>query len=162
MQVLETHHAYLTAYEVLQVVKKRRDAAHPYNDSRDAKYLGEYRRIARARDLLIPSLLAHSPPGTVENGEDDVGQRIAEFTQEIMHLVPEISPQQIRDIIAYQPKNELQLNAIFMKANEWEIIQYHVHPIFELIDKYFPPEEIDPEPEPEAEKQPEPEPEPAK
>ncbi|EAY01972.1 hypothetical protein TVAG_431130 [Trichomonas vaginalis G3] len=140
MQVLETQHAYLTAYETLQVIKRRRADAVVYDDARDAKYLGQYQRVDIARASMIPSLLDHCPDGTSEFQDDHrIAHQILKFTEEIQNRIPNISPFKIRDLIANRPENEQQVTAIFSSNEDYAFIADHINDVIELVQTYFPP-----------------------
>lgn len=141
MQILETEHAVLTAYEVLKIISARKKDAKPYKDTRDRKYLSEYNRISQAREMMIPTLLAHAPAGTKENEDDDVGGRIREFCNEVQALNPQILPFQIRNLISVRPRNIFEMACLFPTEDEWGTISDQVEDIIELVNKHFPDEE---------------------
>ena len=154
MQVIETQHAFLTAYEVSKVVEKRLNAARPYNDSRDKKYLGEFKRVEMARKNLFISLNANAPEPLEDDPNDDVGKRIVKFVEEIQKVVPGISSNQIRDLIAYRPTNSAQINAVFSSQEEWDFIAEYEQEVIDLVNTWIPrkekiisPEEADEEAE---------------
>lgn len=139
MQVLETQHAYLTAYETLQIIKRRRADAGIYDDARDAKYLGQGQRVDIARAAMIPSLLDHCPDGTSEFQDDHrIAHQIVQFTNDIQNRIPNISPFKIRDLIANRPENEQQVTAIFSSNEDYAFIANHIDDVIELVQTYFP------------------------
>ena len=87
MQVIETQHAFLTAYEVSKIVEKRLKHCRPYNDARDKKYLGDFKRVELTRKNLFISLNENSPQPLDDVPDDDVGQRIVKFVEEIQEQV---------------------------------------------------------------------------
>ena len=142
MQILETDHAVLTAYEVLKIINARNKDARPYKDTRDRQYLSEYNRISQARMMMIPTLLAHSPDGTKEDEEDDVGSRIKDFCNEIQALNPQITPFQIRNLISVRPRNIFEMACLFPTEEEWGMISDQLDSIIELVNKHFPEQKI--------------------
>ena len=138
MNVIETQHAFLTAYEVSKIVEKRLKHCRPYNDARDKKYLGDFKRVELTRKNLFISLNENSPQPLEGVPDDDVGERIAKFVEEIQELVQGISPNQIRDLIAYRPTNSAQINAIFSSQEEWNFIADYEQQVIELVNKWIP------------------------
>ena len=141
MEILETNNAVLTAYEVLKIVSARNKDARPYKDTRDRPYLNDYERITQARNMLIPTLMAHSPSGTVEDGEDNVASEIKSFCSDIQELNPHITPFQMRNLISVRPRNICELACLFPTEEEWGIISDQSEEIIDLINKRFPSDE---------------------
>ena len=138
MQVIETHHAYLTAYEVGKIVDKRLRAAKPYNDPRDKKYLSDFKRVEMARKNMFLSLDANCPEPLEGVEDDDIGMRIKNFVKEVQEVAPGISPEKIRDLIAYRPTIDAQIIAIFSDPDDWEFIQEYEEQVLELVKKWIP------------------------
>ncbi|OHT04643.1 hypothetical protein TRFO_27780 [Tritrichomonas foetus] len=138
MEIVETNHAVMTAYEVLRVVKMRQKAAKPYRDSRDKEYLNDYNRIREAREHVIPSLLAHCPEGTLEDGNDGIDAKIPEFCERIQELNSKITPFQIRNILSVRPRNTCELACLFPTEEEWGTISAHSDMIIDLVNEIFP------------------------
>lgn len=142
MEIIETQHAFLTPYEVYQVIKDRTNAAKPYKDGRDFELLGDYNRVYTARLRCVETLIANSPEGMIDdfdNEEDDeIGNRIAEFSNEIAELLPKINPHQIRNLIAVRPKNNMELCSIFPTEDDWNMVADKCNEIFELVNRNFP------------------------
>ena len=138
MEIIETNHAIMTAYEVLQVVRTRRKEAIQYKDNRDKDYLFEYDRVQEARTLMIPSLIGNSPDGTKENGKDGYDEKIPEFCERIQEMNARITPFQIRNILSVRPRNTLELGCIFPTEEEWGTISSQADSIIELVNSFFP------------------------
>jgi len=128
----------MTAYEVLQVIKERKRTSKPYSDGRDVEHLGNFSRVDRARSMLIESLLGHSPSGTSEDGKDQIGEQILSFSIRIQKIIPSISPNQIRSLIAIRPSNSFELASIFSTPDEWSIVAMNVDEIIQEIEIFFP------------------------
>jgi hypothetical protein len=140
MEILETGHATLTAYEVLKLVKRRDKDARPYKDARDHEYLGDYQRVQQARSQLLPSLMAHSPERTKLDRPDGVDLAITQFCAEMQELCAEISLFQIRNLLSVRPRNDSELACIFPTPEEWATIAPHSDAVLALIARQFPPE----------------------
>lgn len=138
MEVLETGHAMMSAYEVLRVVKKRQKGARKYMDGRDKQYLGEHERVQRARDNLIPSLLAHAPEGTEEDGNDKIAEAIPRFCRDVQKLCPTITLFQLRNVLAVRPRNPSELACLFPTDDEWGEIAEVADDIVECVRQCFP------------------------
>jgi hypothetical protein len=138
MEILETKHAYLTGYEVSRILSKRIREERVYKDSRDQKYLSSYEDVDAFRKNLFISLDENSPEPLPNESDIDIGQRIYNFSVEIQKEIPGISPQKIRDLIAYRPNNESQVNAIFSTQEEWDFLESREKKIIELVQKYIP------------------------
>ena len=137
MKVLESQHAYLTSYEVLQVIKLRKKFSKPYSDGRDVEYLGNFQRVDKARSLMYDSLLTHSPDGTSNDKQDNIGEKILQFSNSIQKLLPNINAHQIRSLIAIRPRNQCELASIFSTPEEWTIVAMNVDDILNLINNNF-------------------------
>lgn len=138
MEIIETGHAVMTAYEVLQVVKKRQVSCRPYKEARDQELLGDFQRISQARDLMIPSLMAHSPEGTDEKGKDKIADAIREFCAELQDLAPSLTLFQLRNILAVRPRNVSELACIFPSTEEWSAVAAVSDDIVNLVGSHFP------------------------
>jgi hypothetical protein len=156
MEILETGHAYLTAYEVLKIVKSREKAArfplgrpessggrrerptNPYDDARDRDLLGGHDRVQQAREQLVPSLLVHCPPGTRQDGDDAVGESISQFCTDLQKLSPDLTVFQIRNLLSVLPRNDSELACIFPTPEAWGTIAAHSEGILTLVNKCFP------------------------
>lgn len=138
MEIIETNHAVMTAYEVLQVVRTRRKQAKKYNDLRDKDYLFEFDRVQDARTLMIPSLVANSPDGTNEKGNDGYEVKIPEFCDRIQEMNGKVTPFQMRNILSVRPRNALELACIFPTEEEWGTISSQADEIIELVNEFFP------------------------
>lgn len=138
MEILETNHAVMTAYEVLQVVKTRRKQANRYKDARDHKYLGDFDRIQNARSFAIPSLVQNSPDGAKADENDGIGNKIPIFCNRILELNPRITPFQIRNILSVRPRNTIELGCIFPSEEEWSVISPQSDDIVSLVHEFFP------------------------
>jgi hypothetical protein len=138
MEILETGHATLTAYEVLKIVKQRERDARPYKDSRDQEHLGDYERVRHARALLLPSLLAHSPEGTELDGPDAVGAAITQFCADVQGLCQDLAPFYIWNLLSVRPRNDFELACLFPTQEEWAKISPYSDELLELIERHFP------------------------
>lgn len=138
MEIIETHHAILSAYEVLQVVKMRSNERNQFKDGRDIEVLGNGNRIKKARSMLMDSLLVHSPDDTAEQGNDNVGESIVNFSNSIQSLIEGITPLKIANLIAIRPTNPSELAAIFSTVEDWSMVADRTEELFELINICFP------------------------
>lgn len=138
MEIIETNHAIMTAYEVLQVVRTRKKEAKVYKDLRDKDYLNEYDRIQDARSMMMLSLIGNSPDGTKENGKDGYDEKIPEFCDRISEMNSRITPFQIRNILSVRPRNTLELGCIFPTEEEWGTISSQSDTIIDLVNEFFP------------------------
>ena len=137
MEVIETDHAYLTAYETLQIVKTRIAESNPKtkNDPRSKDIFGDLPRVYAAREMLLTSLQENSPEGSLES--DSYRSNIIDFTREIQEINSNISPDQIRSLIAIRPQNASELSTIFSTEETWSQVASECDTIFELIHKYL-------------------------
>ena len=138
MEIIETNHAIMTAYEVLQVVRTRRKEAKPYKDNRDKDYLTDFDRIQDARTMMIESLVGNSPDGTRRDGKDGYDVKIPEFCERIQEMNGRITPFQIRNILSVRPRNTLELGCIFPTEEEWGTISSQADQIVDLVNEFFP------------------------
>ena len=142
MEIIETGHAVMTAYEVLKVVKKRQVGCRPYKEGRDQELLGDFQRVSQARDLMIPSLMSHSPEGTKENGKDNIAEAIQLFCAELQELAPTLTLFQIRNILAVRPRNVSELACIFPSDEEWSVVASVSDEVVNLVKTHFPEPEV--------------------
>jgi hypothetical protein len=138
MEVLETGHAVLTAYEVLKIVKARQDASRPYKDVRDRDHLADHHRVQQARQNLLATLLRHSPEGTKEDGPDSIGDAISRFYADVSSAFPAISPPHIRNLVAIRPRSLIILGCLFPTPEQWGLVASHTDYFVEAIERYFP------------------------
>jgi hypothetical protein len=156
MEILETRQAYLTAYEVLKIVKAREKAArlpigraeassgrperpaNPYDDGRDREVLGGHDRVQLAREQLIRSLIVHCPPGTGQDEDDAIGESIFQFCADLQKLCPGLSALQIRNLLSVLPQNDSELACIFPTPEAWGAVAAHTDGILSLVSKCFP------------------------
>lgn len=140
MEILQTDHAVMTPYEVLQVVTKRLRYSKPYRTGRDHEHLSDdnFRRVKIARENMIPSLIALSPEGTEEDGNDKIGEKIPAFCDELHNLEPNITPFQMRNILCVRPRNLSELACIFPTQEEWGVVANVSEDIVSLVESYFP------------------------
>lgn len=138
MEIIETGHAVLTAYEVLNIVKKRQLGCRPYKEGRDRELLGDFQRVNQARELMIPSLMAHSPEGTDERGKDKIANAIQEFCADVQDLCPALSLFQLRNILSVRPRNVSELACIFPSDEEWSAVASVSDEIVNLVKTRFP------------------------
>ena len=138
MEILETNHAVLTAYEVLRIVKQRQAGARTYNDGRDQDFFGNFSRVRDAREMIIPSLISHSPEGADEEGEDDLDERIPAFCEKIMSMNGKITILQLRNILSVRPRNTSELGCIFPTEEDWGIISSQADDIIDYVNEFFP------------------------
>jgi len=138
MEILETDHAVMTAYEVLRLVKARQGAARRYHEGLDQAYLGGHARVEQARAMLLPSLMAHSPEGTDEDGDDKFGDVIPRFCAGLQDACPRLSPFQVRNVLAVRPRNISELARLFLTDSEWGEVSDASDRILELVESCFP------------------------
>ena len=140
MEILETDHAVLTPYEVLQVVSQRLKYSRPYRTGRDQRYLSDddFHRVKVARENMIPSLVALSPEGTEEDGNDKMKEKIPKFCDELQNLEASITPFQMRNILCVRPRNLSELACIFPTQDEWGVVANVSEDIVALVEQYFP------------------------
>jgi hypothetical protein len=138
MEILETRHAMLTAYEVVKIIKRRERDARPYTDNRDQEHLGEYDRVKLARSQVLPSLLVHSPEGTSLDNSDTLGPSITQFCSDVMALCGELTLLQVWNLLSVRPRNDSELACLFPTPEEWSTISPYSDGVLDLVQQHFP------------------------
>jgi hypothetical protein len=138
MEILEVDHAVLCPYEVLRLIKRRQKEARKYDDARDQELLKDYQRVRDAREMMIPALMAMSPEGTDEDGNDSIQEAITQFCRDLQELCPTLTSFQIRNVLAVRPRNHSELACLFPTPEEWGSISGDSEALIQLVNHHFP------------------------
>lgn len=146
MQILETKNAFLTPYEVFKVVLSRKKDAKKYKDQRDENFFydtvkGEkVDRVLIARNVMLDSLAQYSPTGLSKDdikANDMIGLKIKNFVNDILEILPSLSGDIIRELIAHRPENERQLVAVFPSFETFDKYRDNHQDIIDLVGKHL-------------------------